>query len=105
YSAALEKFYAENPGDSEIGSFYALSLVALSYEDVDSTANRNKAIAVLNPLLEKFPDHPGVAHYLIHAADRPELASQGLEAARRYGVAAVEGSRRTAHPRRSQELG
>src|SRR5437868_6352524 len=92
YSAALEKFYAENPGDSEIGSFYALSLVALSYEDVDSTANRNKAIAVLNPLLEKFPDHPGVAHYLIHAADRPELASQGLEAARRYAAIAPESS-------------
>ena len=92
YSAALEKFYAENPGDSEIGSFYALSLVALSYEDVDSTANRNKAIAVLNPLLEKFPDHPGVAHYLIHAADRPELASQGLEAARRYAAIAPDSS-------------
>src|SRR6266480_3148566 len=69
YSAALEEFYAENPGDSEIASFYALSLVSLADEDVDATGNLQKAIAILNPLLEKFPDHPGVAHYLIHAAE------------------------------------
>jgi len=93
YSAALEKFYAENPGDSEIGSFYALSLVSLAEEDADSsTANRVKAISILNPLLQKYPDHPGVAHYLIHAADRPEFASQGLEAARRYAAIAPDSS-------------
>lgn len=92
YSAALEKFYAENPGDSEIGSFYALSLVSLAEEDVDTMANRKKAISILNPLLEKFPDHPGVAHYLIHASDRPELAPQGLEAARRYAAIAPDSS-------------
>jgi hypothetical protein len=92
YSAALEKFYAENAGDSEIGSFYALSLVSLAEEDVDTMANLKKAIAILNPLLEKFPDHPGVAHYLIHATDRPELAPQGLEAARRYAAIAPDSS-------------
>ena len=92
YSSALEKFYAENPGDSEIGSFYALSLVSLAQQDVDTMANLNKAISILNPLLEKFPDHPGVAHYLIHSADRPELAPQGLEAARRYAAIAPDSS-------------
>ncbi|HEX8838694.1 MAG TPA: hypothetical protein VF748_17260 [Candidatus Acidoferrum sp.] len=92
YSAALEKLYAENPGDVEIGSFYALSLVSLADEDVDTMANLKKAIAILNPLLDKFPDHPGVAHYLIHAADRPELASQGLQAARRYAAIAPDSS-------------
>ena len=92
YSAALEKFYAQNPGDSEIGSFYALSLISSAYEDKDALPGLNKAIAVLNPLLEKFPDHPGIAHYLIHAADRPELASQGLEAARRYAAIAPDSS-------------
>jgi tetratricopeptide (TPR) repeat protein len=90
YSSALEKLCAANPGDAEIGAFYALSLVALAGEEVDSAANRKKAIAILNPLLEKFPDHPGVAHYLIHAADRPELAPQGLEAARRYAAIAPD---------------
>jgi hypothetical protein len=92
YSAALERFYAENPGDSEIGSFYALSLVTLAEEDVDTTANLKKAIAILDPLLQKYPDHPGIAHYLIHAADRPEFASQGLEAARRYAAIAPDSS-------------
>jgi hypothetical protein len=92
YSAALEKFYAENPGDSEIGSFYALSLVSLADEDVDTTANLKKAISILDPLLKQYPDHPGIAHYLIHAADRPELASQGLEAARRYAAIAPDSS-------------
>src|SRR5215472_10086820 len=92
YSAALERLNAENPGDSEIGSFYALSLVSLAEEDVDSAANREKAIAILNPLLQKYPDHPGVAHYLIHAADRAELAPRGLEAARRYAAIAPDSS-------------
>ncbi|PYT92774.1 MAG: hypothetical protein DMG36_13275 [Acidobacteria bacterium] len=92
YSSTLERFYGENPGDSEIGSFYALSLVSLAEVDVDTMVNLKKAISVLNPLLEKFPDHPGVAHYLIHATDRPELASQGLEAARRYAAIAPDSS-------------
>jgi tetratricopeptide (TPR) repeat protein len=93
YSSSLAKFYKDNPGDSEIGSFYALSLVSLAEEDSDSsTANREKAIAILNPLLQKFPDHPGVAHYLIHAADTPGLAPQGLEAARRYAAIAPDSS-------------
>jgi tetratricopeptide (TPR) repeat protein len=93
YSAALEHFYSENSGDAEIGAFYALSLVALAYVDEPNTlANQKKAISVLDSLLRQHPDHPGVAHYLIHAADRPELASQGLEAARRYAAIAPDSS-------------
>jgi len=90
YSTALEQAHAQSPEDVEFGSFYALSLVALAEEDVDGMANREKAIAILNPLLQQHPDHPGVAHYLIHAADRPELAAQGLEAARRYAAIAPD---------------
>lgn len=93
YSSSLERFYEGNPLDSEIGSFYALSLVSLAEEDSDSsTANREKAIAILNPLLQKYPDHPGVAHYLIHAADTSALAPDGLEAARRYAAIAPDSS-------------
>ncbi|HXY26630.1 MAG TPA: hypothetical protein VEI73_18410 [Candidatus Acidoferrum sp.] len=93
YSSSLEKFYAANPGDVEIGSFYALSLVSLSYEDEkNEMADLQKAISILDPLLKQYPDHPGVAHYLIHATDRPELASQGLEAARRYAAIAPDSS-------------
>src|SRR5467141_801164 len=92
YSSALEKFHTENPGDPEIGAFYALSLVSLAEEDVDTTANLKKAISILDPLLQQHPDHPGVAHYMIHATDRPEFAAQGLEAARRYAAIAPDSS-------------
>ncbi len=90
YSSALEKFHAQSPDDVEFSAFYALSLVSLADEDVDTTANLQKAISILDPLLEQHRDHPGVAHYLIHAADRPEFAAQGLEAARRYAAIAPD---------------
>lgn len=90
YSAAIEKLRQQMPDDVEVGSFAALSLVALANEDVDSLNNQKKAIAILDPLFEKYPDHPGVAHYLIHAADRPELAPLGLAAARRYAAIAPD---------------
>ena len=93
YCASLETFYAQNPSDVEIGSFYALSLVSLAYEDdKNEMDHRKKAMSILEPLLEQHPNHPGVAHYLIHATDRPELAAQGLEAARRYAAIAPDSS-------------
>jgi tetratricopeptide (TPR) repeat protein len=91
YSWALEHLYRENPGDVEIGSFYALSLVSLAEEDQgNEIADRQKAISILDPLLQQHPDHPGVAHYMIHATDRPEFAAQGLDAARRYAAIAPD---------------
>ena len=92
YSSALEKLHAQSPGDVEISAFYALSLVSLADEDVDTTENLKKAISILDPLLQQHPDHPGVAHYMIHATDRPEFAAQGLEAARRYAAIAPDSS-------------
>jgi tetratricopeptide (TPR) repeat protein len=93
YSSALERLSAASPADVEIGSSYALSLISLAeLEDVDSIANLKKAIAILDPLLQQYPDHPGVAHYLIHATDRPEFAEQGLAAARRYAAIAPDSS-------------
>jgi tetratricopeptide (TPR) repeat protein len=90
YSSVLQQSYNASPNDVEISSFYALSLVSLAEEDVDTTANLKKAIAILEPLLQQHPDHPGVAHYMIHACDRPEFAAQGLEAARRYAAIAPD---------------
>src|SRR5215813_1418210 len=94
YSAAMEKWYASVPGDVEVGSFYALSLVALAYQEDATKALelRRKAIDILNPLFEKNSDHPGVAHYLIHAADEQSLAQKGLAAARRYAAIAPDSS-------------
>ena len=91
YSDSLERFYAQSPGDAEIGAFYALSLVSLSYADEpNSLTLQKKAISVLQPLLQHYPDHPGIAHYMIHATDRPEFAAQGLDAARRYASIAPD---------------
>src|SRR6266851_6916256 len=91
YSSVLERLYRENPGDVEFGSFYALSLVSLAEEDHDNEiADRQKAISILEPLLQQHPDHPGIAHYMIHATDRPEFAAQGLDAARRYAAIAPD---------------
>jgi tetratricopeptide (TPR) repeat protein len=92
YSQALERLRTEAPEDVEASAFYALSLVALADENVDVMANRKKAIAILDPLFRQHPDHPGVAHYLIHAADRPGLAEQGLAAARGYAKIAPDSS-------------
>lgn len=83
YSKAMEQVHLHHPQDGEAAAFYALSLVALPGDESDLT-NRKKAIAILNKLLVTEPNHPGVAHYLIHAADTPALAPQGLTAARRY---------------------
>ena len=61
-------------------------------EGVDELTNLRQAIAILEPLFHEQPRHPGAAHYLIHAADRPELASRGLDAARMYADIAPDSS-------------
>ncbi|MGC1383090.1 MAG: hypothetical protein WA823_04870 [Candidatus Acidiferrales bacterium] len=93
YSEAMAKVHAANPNDTDAAAFYALSLVSLAYKDEKrSDADRKEALAILLPLLQTHPDHPGVAHYIIHAADTPALAPQGLEAARRYAKIAPDSS-------------
>jgi tetratricopeptide (TPR) repeat protein len=84
YSKAMEVAYEHHPEDQEAAAFYALSLLA-SAPDHDTTfANQKKAAAVLEKLFAEEPDHPGVAHYLIHSYDSPQMAQLGLPAARRY---------------------
>ncbi len=84
YSQAMAKVYADNPNDLEAGAFYALSLLASEPQDDTTFASRKKAIAILNALFKQDPNHPGIAHYLIHSCDKPQLAAMGLEAARVY---------------------
>jgi tetratricopeptide (TPR) repeat protein len=92
YSDALAQLHSQAPGDVEASAFYALSLVALADENADDRGNRKKAMAILEPLFKQHPDNPGVAHYLIHATDKPELASSGLAAARAYAKIAPDSS-------------
>ena len=83
YSADLEKIYKNYPNDREAAVLYALSL--LTWADSEHPVqDAKKASGILQPIFRENPDHPGVAHYLIHAADSPELAPMGLEAARQY---------------------
>jgi len=84
YSAAMEKVYQRYPEDHEAAAFYALSLLASEPDNDTTFANRKKAGAILEKLFEIEPDHPGIAHYLIHTYDKPQLAQLGLPAARRY---------------------
>jgi len=88
YSEAMERVYQKYPDDHEAAAFYALSLLA-SEPDGDTTfVNRKKAASILEKLFAVEPDHPGIAHYLIHTYDKPQLAERGLPAARRYAQVA-----------------
>src|SRR5271154_5602433 len=89
YAAAMGRLYRDYPGDTDAGAFYALALLAASAPNDTSLTQERKALAVLNPLFAKFPDHPGVVHYIIHACDTPSLAPDGLAAARHYGEIAA----------------
>jgi hypothetical protein len=84
YSDAMKKAYESFPDDHEAAIFYALSLLASEPHDDSTFTNRKQAAAILETLFATEPDHPGVAHYLIHAYDKPQLAELGLPAARRY---------------------
>jgi hypothetical protein len=84
YSKAMEKVYAKNPDDHEAAAFYALSLLTAEPDHDKTNSNRKQAAAVLEKLFAEEPSHPGVAHYLIHTYDKPEMAQLGLPAARKY---------------------
>ena len=84
YSDSMKKVYETYPDDHEAAVFYALSLLASEPHNDETFANRKQAAAILEKLFAVEPDHPGVAHYLIHSYDKPQLAQLGLPAARRY---------------------
>jgi tetratricopeptide (TPR) repeat protein len=91
YSAAMGRLYAAHPDDVDAGAFYALSLLAAESPTDTSLQQERKAMTVLTPLWAKYPDHPGIVHYIIHACDNPPLAPEGLAAARAYGNVAPSG--------------
>src|SRR5579863_3129836 len=88
YSDAMKNVYEKFPDDHEAAAFYALSLLASEPHDDATFANRKAAAAILEKLFATEPDHPGVAHYLIHSYDKPQLAELGIPAARRYAQVA-----------------
>jgi tetratricopeptide (TPR) repeat protein len=84
YSKAMLDLHERYPQDDDATALYALSLLTLPPQGDGGFANERKAIVILNRLFSDHPDHPGAAHYLIHAADSPSLARLGLPAALRY---------------------
>jgi hypothetical protein len=84
YQKAMEQLHLQYPKDNEAAIFYALSLLGTALPTDKSYANQKKAAEILNKVLLAEPQHPGVAHYLIHSFDYPALASLALTAARSY---------------------
>jgi tetratricopeptide (TPR) repeat protein len=84
YEKAMEGVYARYPDDHEAAIFYALALNATAPPTDKTYANQLKAGAILEKVLTEQPNHPGVAHYIIHSYDSAPFASRALPAARSY---------------------
>ena len=87
YEKAMRALSERYPDDVETQTFYALAVLSVGYANPTDTtlSNQLKAARILEKLWKKNPNHPGVAHYLIHSYDYPALAERGLAAARSYG--------------------
>ena len=92
YRDAMATLASRYPADSEAAIFHALAIsAAAAASPVDSSyAEPLKAGAILEKLIATQPDHPGLAHYIIHSYDYPALADRALEAARRYAKIAPD---------------
>src|SRR5436190_863952 len=86
YEKGMRKLYDRYPDDFEVQTFYALAVLAAGYANPTDTtlSNQLQAAGILEKLWKKNPQHPGVAHYLIHSYDYPAYAARGLAAARSY---------------------
>ncbi|HEX8712271.1 MAG TPA: hypothetical protein VF730_10395 [Terracidiphilus sp.] len=88
YESAMRQLAAANPKNLEVQVFYALALISNASPSDREHRRQKQAANLLEPLFREYPNHPGVAHYLIHACDNQEMASRGLAAARAYtGIA------------------
>jgi predicted Zn-dependent protease len=87
---AYEKLAVKYPDDDEAQIFYAVYLAATQTLTDKSYAAALKAAGILEKQFKKYPQHPGVAHYLIHSYDYPPIAHKGLGAARRYAKIAPD---------------
>jgi hypothetical protein len=84
YEAAMSTLSAAHPDDLEARIFHAISLAASALPTDKTYANQLRAGAMLEDMFARQPDHPGLAHYIIHSYDYPALASRAARAAQRY---------------------
>ena len=87
---AYEALAAKYPDDDEAQIFYALYLAGTQLPSDQTYSALLKAAAILEKQFAKHPEHPGVAHYLIHSYDAPPIAQKGVPAARRYAQIAPD---------------
>ncbi|ULC58077.1 hypothetical protein MBM09_09110 [Flaviramulus sp. BrNp1-15] len=84
YAQKMQHMYQKNKDDTEVAIFYALALRASAVPSDKTYSKQRAAGKILEELFKKEPNHPGIAHYIIHSYDYPELAELGLITARRY---------------------
>jgi tetratricopeptide (TPR) repeat protein len=84
YEAKMNALHSSFPNDVEAAAFDALSILASVAPGDTSLTHERAALAILVPLYAAHPDHPGLAHYIIHTCDTPALAADGLSAAQEY---------------------
>ena len=84
YTAKMDALHAAYPNDVEGAAFDALAILADTPPSETDLSHAHRALAILKPLFAAHPDHPGLAHYIIHTCDTPALAPEGLEAALAY---------------------
>ena len=89
YADAMAKLHSSYPDDVDAAAFYALALLG-SQEGVRNERVYMQSAAILIPLFQRYPNHPGIAHYLIHACDDPTHAPLALPAARAYSKIAPD---------------
>jgi len=88
YERGMDAVVGAYPQDLEATIFYALAVNQTALPTDKTYAPQLKAAGILEPLFARYPDHPGLAHYIIHAYDHPPLAERALVAARRYAAIA-----------------
>jgi len=88
YEKAMGRLFIRQPGDVEVAAFYALALLGAASPADKTLEKQTRAAVILEPFYKKYPDHPGLIHYLIHAYDYPAVAEKGLAAAQAYAAIA-----------------
>ena len=88
YESKMEELYNKYTGDVETAVFYSLAILATADLNDKTYSKQKKSGEILEKLFEKNPNHPGIAHYIIHNYDSPELAHLALNTARKYSVIA-----------------
>jgi hypothetical protein len=88
YESKMEELHVKYPDDVETAVFYSLSVLATADLNDKTYSKQKKSGKILEKLFEKYPNHPGIAHYIIHNYDSPELAHMALTTARKYAIIA-----------------